>query len=240
MRKATLVLLFFFPAMTWAQDTGIQFWLGVGTFAMDSQKELQNDFLESGMLPVGLEAVHSFDPYWTWGLGYTINLNSRSAIGVWYEQASTGGRLSYKDYSGSYRLDQVLSCWQLGLSYQYQVNHSSRWPLFATLQMGYVSTTEDFTSELVLGSNSVSDDFTLNASNLSFRPGLMLQPKVSIFTFQVALGYELHTNATLQSDSVSINTQSGEPLQVDWSGVRFHVGILLPIRFRKPSAEVKP
>jgi len=231
--------LFFVLALTYcasnAQSNSILFKVGVGTYSMKTQKKFQDEFQQQSGLP--LEIVHRFPPYFSFGAELGFKITDRSVAGVWYDFTSTGGRLHYKDYSATTRMDQVLKCSQIGMFFQTRINRSEEWRLFATGHASVVPTKAQYTTELSIGSDSEVNSYSFKSSNIGLRPGIMLQRKVSKILLQGSIGYEFQTHDVLHNDGGELRTYSGENVTAEWDGLRATIGIGFSLA-RRPSSEL--
>lgn len=225
--KAYLILLLFFLFSTaFAQESNsLLFRVGVGTYSMKSQKLLQQDFNTNSRIP--FRAVHSFPPFMTFGGSFGVRISERASVGLWAEYASTGGRLSYSDYSGHATIDQALNSYQIGPFAQYRINKSIDWPIYVTLHSSLVRTNQKLTSEIEVGANIDKENFTMKSTNYGLRPGIMLTRDLHPFTFQAGLGAELqfHGDMDVKSNNAIFTTSDGKNLVSQWDGLRLTLGI---------------
>lgn len=228
MRKGIFVLLFSTTSAV-AQTTGFSVWTGVGTFQMSSQVEFQQALESVAGLPVDLEPVYSFPPYWLFGAGLVAKVSERSAIGFWYEYTSTGGRLSYKDYSATISLDQLLSVNHYGVQYQHRINHHPDWQFFVTGQVSAAFTQGTVRSSLVMGATQQSEELSISSINFGIRPGVMVQRKWVGINWQAAAGYEFQHHGVLETSDGVVLSGSGGDVTAEWDGLRFRIGVFVPV-----------
>ena len=226
--KAYLILLMFFLFSTaFAQESNsLLFRIGVGTYSMKSQKLLQQDFNNNSRIP--FRAVHSFPPFMTFGGSFGVKISERASLGLWAEYASTGGRLSYKDYSGYAKIDQVLNSFQIGPFAQYRINKSIDWPIYITMHSSLARTNQKLSSEVEVGSAFEKENYTLKSINYGLRPGIMLARDLKPFTFQLGIGAELQFHGDMDvksNDNLIFTTSDGEKLVSQWDGLRLTLGI---------------
>lgn len=109
----TVLMLLFHPDLLLAQVvTKSKFSFGVtagaGNYSQSDLKEINS--LVANQLIFETRLIDDFPPTFFWGLHFAYQINPRLYFGPDYQFHTTGSRLGYKDYSGSYSYDQILSC----------------------------------------------------------------------------------------------------------------------------------
>lgn len=231
MKSSVLIFFLIISSLATAQENSIVFHTGLGTYSMKSQKQLQNDFRKYG---IPYKAVHEFPPYITLGVDIGFKVGMKTAAGVWYEYTSTGGRLSYEDYSGMAQLDQLLHCSQIGGFVKTQINRSDEWQLFATAHFSAIFTNGEIRSKLMIGSvYGESDQLALHSFEVGIRPGLMIQRKIRRLIIQGQLGYEIQYHLPMKTaEGYTIYTLNDQPVKAQWDGIRASIGIGIPFKFK--------
>ncbi|HSI75104.1 MAG TPA: hypothetical protein VK957_04400 [Lunatimonas sp.] len=200
------------------------FRVGMGNYSMQSQKLFQQDFLQESEIPY--RKVHEFPNFATFGGAAGFRIAPKASVGAWFEFASTGGRVHYKDYSGYALMDQVLTSFQGGPFAQYRVNKSEEWPLYVTVHGSAATVTGKIKSEFQLVGEPEIEEITLKAANLGIRPGLMLGHAVGIFNLQFGLGAEIRSIDTLEDkEKRFFRTSDGKNLTAEWNGWRMTLGV---------------
>jgi hypothetical protein len=204
-------------------QVNVLFHTGVGTYRMKEQKELQDDFLKSG-LP--WRPVHEFPPYWNFGGSLSFPISPKLQAGGWIEYGSTGGTLHYADYSGSARLDQLLRYTQFGGFLSVRINTRETWPIYFTSHVSIAKTKENLNYQIIIGTSTDEDSQLYTSTNFGFRPGLMIERTIKAWVFQTSLGIEMQVPGILH------NTKTGSPLinndgdfiSAQWAGIRAQFG----------------
>jgi|GEM_PF-4225178 len=226
MKLLTLIILQFVLCLSaQAQEKStLIFRIGMGSYAMKSQKLFQNDF--SKRLDIPFRKVHEFPNFPTYGGALGFRISAAASVGLWGEFSSTGGRIHYSDYSGHALMDQVLTSFQAGPYIQLRLNVSDSWPFYFTAHGSVATTTENIKSEFKIGSQSVKEQIRLTATNIGFRPGLMLGHPVGVFNFQFGLGAEIQSARELTDNKENVlKTSDRKELTAQWSGWRMTLGV---------------
>jgi hypothetical protein len=219
----TSIVIFLASGFMAAQEVSVAFQMGVATYRMKSQKDLQDDF-RGQVLP--WKPVDEFPPYWIYGGSLSLHLAPRFGTSVSFEYGSTGGKLHYEDYSGSAHFTQRLRYTQFALGMFVQVNRSDRWPIFITVPVSISRTREELSYSVVVGSSKEEDSESFKAINLGIRPGVMMHRRLNAFVFQANLGCELQLPGRLESDGGQILLlENGDNVYAQWSGLRASLGI---------------
>lgn len=226
MKVLVLIILqlgLFFSA--YAQEASmLVFRVGLGNYNMKSQKLFQQDFLQGSEIPY--RKVHEFPNFPTFGGAASFRIAPKASLGLWFELASTGGRLHYKDYSGYALMDQVLTSFQGGPFVQYRLNKSEEWPLYITAHGFAATVTQKIRSEFQIVGPPETEEITLKATNLGIRPGFMLGHALGMFNFQLGFGAEIRSIDTLEDkEKRFFRTSDGKNLTAEWNGWRMTLGV---------------
>ena len=128
MLRPILPLLVFFimaipmAAQHWIGSAGLNY----GTYSMKSLKEMQKAEFPS---PIPLEIVESFPSR----AGFEVSILrsfGNFSLGGFLSKASTGGRVSYADYSGSINHDIVVNNTVLGIQLENAFIKKTSWEFF--------------------------------------------------------------------------------------------------------------
>lgn len=225
------ILLFFLVSFVTAQESvSLVFRFGMANYSMKSQKLFQQDL--NRISPVPFRTVHAFPSFNTFGGSFGFSISKRVSLGLWGEYTSTGGRLSYGDYSGFARIDQELKVSQIGPFAQVQLNKSKGWPIYATMHTSLASTNQKLTSILEVGTFKEYENYSLKSINVGLRPGIMLTRDLYPFTIQAGLGAEMQFHGDMKSNTnqqLVFQTSDGKNLISQWDGLRVTFGIGLKL-----------
>ncbi|MCV9387683.1 hypothetical protein [Reichenbachiella ulvae] len=207
--------------------------LGYHTYDMSMLKEAQNEGLST--IPFNAQITDDFPSYFGYDfLGY-YSFNSVSklqfGIGLLFNYTSTGGRISYSDYSGTFYDDQRLTRTGSGVFLTLEYLNSDRF----TLSFDCTPTLTVSTMDLIYHLNiykELYEHHSLEAQSIGLNIHLGVKSKVyvykNIYTFG-KIGYEidaLESNmyVTGEGDIYLTNTE-GDPIYPNWTGLRFSLGI---------------
>jgi hypothetical protein len=218
MRIITLFLcLAFFPLNTLAQ---IKFELdyGFGKYAMKDLKSFNQGILET--LPVKAQVTDNFPvtSYWKAGvLPYSYKFLSLGLTGVYN---TTGSRIDYVDFSGEYKLDQVLSSRGFGLIFRFAFLEKGKIKFSEYSDLIYAFTRCEMT-ETILDSQQ---QYNFKSRSFQFEPGFRLAYEIASFQLAAKIGYTFDFKGRLilkdDKDSYLTIPDSDEKVQTDWSGFR--------------------
>lgn len=236
MRVATFFTLFLLSLTVSAQvNVGISG--GLAHYQVKELRELQQ--LASTSFPVPVQITDDFPDYWFYEVHVQKQFNKINA-GVQLRYGSTGGRISYADYSGIYTSDQLLRCYSLLASIGYR--HSlptENWIVSGSLHTGLLFGSMKLSDQLIIG------DLTYNESDDYVNTNAVVEPQVEVAKVlgRIELffnaGYQLTLKGgkvKLKSDKEQTLTNSeGDPLRLNFDGYRIGLGI----RYRFGSAQPK-
>jgi hypothetical protein len=220
------ILIFFilFPISILAQHN-INVNFGYGTYSMSSMKDLQSFIKQE--TEIGLEIVESFPAYLNYSAGYGFG-HGKNMYGSIIRFASTGGRLSYSDYSGSYNNDQLLRLFSFGLNYKRLIfDKKIRVNFSASIFYNYTSLM--LKSSLIIYDEELNEEEQFYAHGLSVLPTMQLEYGIfSTVSILLDLGVEFDPlNQTFRlkdNKDAIIEIPSGE-VKPEWKGGRVSLGI---------------
>jgi hypothetical protein len=101
---------------------------GYGTYRMTELKNLNNEFIESYVVP--LATIDDFPGRIFFDFRIARPVNDNMDIGLIYQYHSTGSRMGYKDYSGSTYVDQIVQSNLIGIGFRYSLYCKNRLELY--------------------------------------------------------------------------------------------------------------
>ena len=230
--EANILLLLFLPGLLFAQPK-IELSSGFYTFSMKDMKSIQSQIHSED--EIGLEPVYKFPPYWAYNANlifaeqFTNGFFSYTGIEVDY--TSTGGRLSYSDYSGHYYFDQIFKRFSAGGFYRIENVFGQRYSLGTEIGVSFFASETIFESYLALSGNLI-DNTNINFSSFGVNGKALLLQKFRLLKSLYLInkvGFQLdiyESKLTLKSDpNAYLNNPQGNPAKTMWSGLRGTLGL---------------
>jgi hypothetical protein len=201
-------------------------------FDMKDLKALQDNFFSD--LPVSVKKVTSFPDYFGLRGSATYVFESatkRPELGAVFMYTSTGGRLQYKDFSGSITGDQLTNALTLGIVGKIPLIGNDKFKFGGSTVVGIDFTNLDLIYRIKIGPNSSSEQLSFKATGYSVTPSIFFKytPKQKLY-FLVDIGYKLtfdqDTFRWSEDDAAELYIDgSGDPLKPSWDGLRAGIGI---------------
>ena len=207
-------------AQHWVGSAGINY----GSYSMKSLKEVQQSLFPSN---IPLEVVESFPSR----AGFEINLLrtfDNLSFGMGFSQASTGGRVSYADYSGSILHDIIANNSLVSIQTEYAFLQNDSWELFVAMRNGIAISTMKYRTVLTLGTESDEIENKFKSMNFALSPGIGARFFYRNFFLHPEARYESHIvkgDLTYTEDSDTELNVNGNKVQMDWDGVRLSISL---------------
>lgn len=206
-----------------------QHWIGsaglnYGNYSMKSLKKVQQSFLSSD---IPLEIVESF-PSRT---GFEFNVLrtfDRFSTGAGFSSASTGGRVSYADYSGSLMHDIIANNVMVSIQVEYALVQREAWELFFAMRNGIAISTMTYRNSLTLGTETDEIKSKFKSMNFALSPGFGARFFYKNFFLHPEVRYESHIlkgDLNYVEDSDVALEVNGSKVQMDWDGVRLSISL---------------
>lgn len=226
MLRPILPLLVFFVATI---PAAAQHWIGsaglnYGSYSMKSLKEVQQSLFPSD---IPLEVVESFPSR----VGFEFNLLrtfDKISVGAGFSKASTGGRVSYADYSGSLMHDIIANNMMVSIQIEYALTQKDSWELFFAMRNGVAINTMTYRSALTLGSETDEIKNKFKSMNFALSPGLGARFFYGKFFLHPEARYESHIlkgDLTYTEDSSVELKVDEKKVQMDWDGFRLSISL---------------
>lgn len=207
-------------AQHWIGSAGLNY----GSYSMKGLKEVQQSLFPSN---IPLEVVESF-PSRT---GFEFNLLrtfDRLSLGTGFSKASTGGRVSYADYSGSIMHDIIANSMMVSIQVEYALIKNEGWELFFAMRNGLAISTMTYRTTLTLGADTDEIKNKFKSMNFALSPALGARFFYGNFFLHPEVRYESHIvkgDLTYSSDSDEELKVNGNKVQMDWDGVRLSISL---------------
>lgn len=185
------------------------------------QKELSNDL--DPRIPI--TTTDDFPSNIGFTLGYEIT-NIKTSFFISYN--STGGKISYSDYSGVIRLEQPLGSFTLGGIYHLNLNDNFKvgfkgFTMFSNLKLDSYSK---------IGNTENKDLVKLSSIDIGLGTSLIYEYPISFFIIRANIGFDLVLGGKLNFDNIQdahLINKSNKEVKTGWSGFRSGIGIAIPI-----------
>ncbi len=226
--KIKISLVLFFISFGILSQNGKPFFeINYNTFSHSSLSNFQQEFKnDNPEIPTKITDDFPSNLGFTMGYEFT-NIN----VAPFISYNSTGGKLSYSDFSGTLRVEQSLNALTIGGIYYFKIN--------SIKNLGLGLKAFSMISNLNLSSYyKISDEIT--EENIEFKSidiGIGIQMNyefpITFFNLRTNIGYDLVIPGQLKfkenSDFHLINN-SDKDVKAGWSGLRIGIGISIPIK----------
>ncbi|MBL0743883.1 hypothetical protein [Chryseolinea lacunae] len=226
-----LIVFFVFLGTAAQAQTILYFNTGVGSYNMGDMKALQRQLLVT--FPVEAKITEAFPAFIYYEAGFNIKPHREEFFGLNVGYGSTGGRVSYSDYSGKIKSDQLLRYYfvtaSAGLSFT--LDEKESWFIRGDFKPGIAFTTLKITADETIGTQSSTDQANFTATSFSVQPSVTAIKRFGRLGVQAEVGYY----ATIAPGKLmSKEHQDGyliddknNPLHANWSGLRASLGCVV-------------
>ena len=207
-------------AQHWIGSVGLNY----GSYSMNSLKDVQQAHFPS---EIPLEIVESFPSR----AGFEFNILrsfGKFSLGTGFSKASTGGRVSYADYSGSINHDIIASNLMISLQIEYSLIQKPAWEFFFAMRNGVAVSKMTYRTTLTLGEEADNIQNKFKSMNFALSPGLGARFFYKDFFLHPEVRYESHVvkGDLTYSDNSDITLEvNGQSVQMDWDGFRLSISL---------------
>ncbi|AYB34084.1 hypothetical protein D4L85_27430 [Chryseolinea soli] len=199
---------------------------GYATFSMHDLKGFQNVMM--GRQQFASRIVETFPGYLSYGVDL-LYIRNRGFFGGGWGHTSTGGRLSYSDYSGYYNFDQVVHMNVVSLQGGIRIFPNYGTCFFLGLKGAVYSNKLDLKQELSVGNQTVADATPMHSTNVACQPFLSAQRTLKRLFLKLDAGYEFHNAGKLTTtdgkDSQIPDGSGKKPATIQPDGLRVSLGV---------------
>lgn len=213
----------FFFINSRAQDINVSLQTGYGFYSMRSLELITDKSAKE--LPFNAKIISNYPAYHYYQPMIKLS-KPNFDFGFVYTFQTTGSRISYKDYSGEYRLDSKINCNSPGIIFIYRGNGISKLKAGISLKTGINFSVLKWTEYLKVD-NVVNNNLKFRSQSFYFEPGVNLTYSIDRLSFELNLEYykEFSRENYLQSgDSknyIPVNKKfNGEDI---WDGFRLGI-----------------
>ncbi|WP_157831432.1 hypothetical protein [Confluentibacter flavum] len=227
MKIKAVVIFIIYSSICYSQSGNIFLEFNYNTFSHTSLKSFQQEFIKD-IPEIPIQVNDNFPSNIGFTLGYKVGKINTS---LFFSYNSTGGKISYSDYSGVIRITQPLDAYTFGG--EYQINFSKNKEGFSlglrAFSMLSNLTVENYTQIL----NNITDEkVKLQSINFGLGGRLIYEYPVSFFIIKASLGFDITFGGTLkfkENNDFYLENNNGEEVKSNWSGLRTGLGVEIPI-----------
>lgn len=222
----TLTLAILFQNVVLSQKVEVYAELNYNTFSHSKLKDFQLHQIKSlETLPI------SVDDNFPSNYGFTIGCKFMKNISAFVSYTTTGGKISYADYSGKIRLKQPIEQIAIGGIYSFPLLKESE-----NLRLGikgFLSFTSlEIESYTKILQEVEESNIKLNSTDYGLGPILIYELPVWVCKLRFSVAYDVMISGKLlfkEDNDFHLENSSGEDVKADWSGLKAGIGISIPI-----------
>jgi hypothetical protein len=236
MLRAISILLFLISLAHnsgYCQHVVVEGSVGYNFFDMETLKKIQSS-TESSLKSSGIAAksVESFPSYYNLQVGLWVKNHKALNFGVLYDYSSTGGRVDYRDYSGSITFDQTVSKHSIGIAYQVYIVANRLIDISLSMQTHLSFYHLVMSERVVLGNENRDIELrTKTSPTFSLQPGVSFDFNFDPVTVGLRLSYFIDTQNDfhLEGDDNANLTFGGSNVHSEWSAGRIELTVGLNV-----------
>jgi hypothetical protein len=226
---AMIVLLMITGSKTDAQITRIGFAGGHGSYSLQDLKSFQHEVGNNPFLPE-LTKTASFPGYFNFAAFIEFDFKDSTKLIADITYQYSGARSFYADYSGFYRLSMQLNGVRFGLQYRIPIKSGEKWGTHFSVGAGVISSNLNIDEQLEITSvEGFREELSFNSLGFFGEPAVTAHYQVcSRFRIELLIGYEYNVPSLLrwsENRDMSLQNDKREPVRVDWTGVRYRLGV---------------
>jgi hypothetical protein len=235
----TFLLMMFSVVVMRAQSFTAGMNIGMGSYSMESMKQMQDFRLEFSMLPG--RVTDDFPVHWTSGFEVGLCFPRFPSRLIWfYQYASTGARVSSMDYSGEMELDVVANCNQYGVGIEQDVLKRKFFSLSLAGKFSYLASSVKTTDYLRIYNQGQREEYRFTSAGAGLEPGIIAGFNILFFRIGLYGGYLFSFSERLHlpgERKAYIELPTGDDVRAEWNGWR--AGLKLDVRIPLKKKAVK-
>jgi len=201
---------------------------GLAGFSMKDMKQHQLELKRQ--FPTDVKVIESFPSFWFYDLSFTGEITKRIRVGGTAGFTSTGGRMSYRDYSGKIECNQTTTAWTIAIKGEMLANPGSKWPVFFTAKTGSAFGLYNLDVLVDVDGDNSKDNVKFQSINVFIEPGITASKNiVGPLSATLSAGYNLNVVMGKQKlyshNEYYLQNNAGAKVPLDWSGFRVGVGV---------------
>ena len=220
MKNLFFIFSLLIPAVGFAQ-LDVSLATGVGKYSMSDLKKLQESIRAD--FPVEAKITSSFPAYWFYEGTVKKRFDNNFMTGGSFSLGSTGGRISYADYSGEIHSDQLVKFYSFAAVLGVSIKSSNQKMIYQfDVHPGITMTNLKIEFAENLNGQTSTDAINFRSINVAFQPTASVTKRFSSIGVHTNIGYHitaLHGRLENSDGNYIKDTFS------DWSGIRVSLGL---------------
>ncbi len=227
MKNIILLLVISLPGYCFSQ-LHVSFSTGLAGFNMKEMKEHQSEL--KAQFPTDVRVVEAFPAFWFYELSLKGEITNQVRIGGAIGFTSTGGRMSYRDYSGEIECNQMTTALIAAIQSEVILNPNAKLPISLTCKTGADFSRYNLDISVDVNNTKDADNIKLNSINLFIEPGITACKRiVGKLSGTLNAGYNINTfkgrQKLVNNNDLFLLDSSGNEIRLNWSGFRLGVGL---------------
>lgn len=204
-----------------AQKIKLEAGYGIGAYSMKDLKSLNNLLLDK--LPVKGKITDNFPAQPSESVALTAQIGNRFVVGLTGSHSTTGSRVSYKDYSGEYKCDELLTSYAPGILVGVKL-YKGIVDVSVMADAAYSFTKLKMEESLL--TETTKKSFTANS--ITVLPEIKIARIIKRFELGINAGYLYDFGADYSASDGSgniKNTKTNQKISNNWSGYRLSLNL---------------
>ncbi|HMG88500.1 MAG TPA: hypothetical protein VK589_00520 [Chryseolinea sp.] len=220
----TIVFLVIFSGCSLAQGRfKLTIGTGLGQYKMDDLKEIQ-DTQENYLEGYDLERIENFPMYLYYSGEASVRIQKIISVGLLYRLQSTGCKSAYSDYSGVFKIEQIVKANNAGVLVDVHLWNKNKFSLSGQTRIYYGWTDlkyKEYLEIYALVSGLHNSTAELKSESVMINPDLTFSYELTKHFFaNLSVGYCIDFKGDITNRGQTVRNFEGEVLQTDWSGFR--------------------
>ena len=202
---------------------------GYGTFAMKDMHKFQELILTQSI--VKPKVTDAFPGQVIYQASTIYTFRRGLFLGLSYQFGSTGGRVTYSDYSGSFYADQLLRYTQLSINLGQSMQVGRNLSLRVDVQPGATFSKLHYKSLIKIGEAKVEESAKFHSINWIAEPTFTLLKQWGNWGARLSVGYHIdgYSGKLKVKGGDAWLTNGYDPVHADWNGLRTTLGVAVKL-----------
>jgi hypothetical protein len=212
-----VLLLFIIAENNFCQNYSFRFKASYGTYNLEEitgfHRLLRNEVSSIGINP---KIVKEFPPYLNFQVQFYFMRDDYN-LGLFLGKASTGGRITYSDYSGEVTINTIISKYPIGITVEKFINRHGNLSLFVIAQLSYILSYLDVNEYLKIFSENQINSLEFISHGIGFEPGVGLDYNYKSFLLRGEFGFFVNYSGDFNGKGEQGNLNG---ISAEWWGFR--------------------